>query len=108
MPSEVFEGFGPISEVENVGESFSFSVCVCVLAVPPSVPVAIVLVSNVNVVCEVVFSDCDCEFVELQIFSLTRKHKVSFVVSRKYMNNDETRVKAPSASRRKAAVPTPQ
>ena len=35
--------------------------CVRVLAVPPSVPVATVPFSNVNVVCEVVFSDSDCE-----------------------------------------------
>ena len=47
----------------------------CVPVVSPFVLVEIVLVSGVNVVCEVVFSGSDCEFVELQTFSLSRKRK---------------------------------
>ena len=44
-------------------DSLDFSVCVPV--VPPFVPVVTVPFSDVNVVWEVVFSDSDCEFVEL-------------------------------------------
>ena len=90
----------PTSEVERVGDSFGF--LVCVPAVPPSVPVVTVPVSNVNVhvVCQVVFSGSDCEFVEPQTFSLATKRRVCFVESREYLNIDETLVKAPLASRR--------
>ena len=54
------------------------------------------------------FHECDCEFVEPQIFSLTRKRKVCFVERRKYLNIDETPVEAPPATRRMAIAPTPQ
>ena len=82
----------------------------CVPAVPPSVPVVTVPVPNVNVhvVCKVVFSGSDFEFVEPQTSSLAKKCKVCFVESREYMNIDETPVKAPRATRRKATVLTPQ
>ena len=45
----------PFCEVESVGHSFRFSVCAP--AVPPSVPVVTVPVSNVDAVCEVVSPD---------------------------------------------------
>ena len=41
------------------------------LVVPLFALVGTVLFSDVNVVCEAVFSDSDCEFVELQTFSLS-------------------------------------
>ena len=44
----------------------------CLLASPPAVPVVTVPFSGVYVDCEVVFSDSDCEFVELQTFSPPR------------------------------------
>ena len=80
----------------------------CVLAVLSSVLVVTAPFLNVNVVCEVVFSDLDFQFVEPQTFSLARKRKVCFVKSREFMKIDETPVKAPLATRRKAIVPTPQ
>ena len=106
--SEVCEELSPTSEVERVGDSFGF--LVCVPAVPPSVPVVTVPVSNVNVhvVCQVVFSGSDCEFVEPQTFSLATKRKVCFVESQEYMNIDETPVRAPRATRSKVTVPTPE
>ena len=45
----------PILKVESVGDSLGFSVCVPVVL--PSVLVVTVPLSNVNVVCEVLFSD---------------------------------------------------
>ena len=59
VSSEVFEDFGPTSEVESVGDSFGFSVCVCLLFVPSSMPVVTILLSNVNVVCVVLSSDSE-------------------------------------------------
>ena len=50
---------GKVSEEENVG--YSWDIPLCVLAMPPVVTVPL---SDVNVVCEVVFCDSDCEFVE--------------------------------------------
>ena len=44
----------------------------CVLVVSPFVFVVTVPFSNVNVVCEVVYFDSDCEFVEPQTFSLQK------------------------------------
>ena len=68
-----FEVFCPASEVGSVGNSSSFSVCL--LVVPPSLLVVTVPFSNVNVVCEVVFSDSNCEYVEPQTFSLSRNRE---------------------------------
>ena len=67
VSSEVFDDFGSISEVESYEDS-------CVPAVPPSVPAVTVPFSNVDVdvVCEAVISDSDCEFVEPQTISLSR------------------------------------
>ena len=65
--STSFQVLCPVAEVASVGNSFGS--LVCVLVVPLSVLVVTVLFSNVNVVCEVVFSGSDCEFVEPQTFS---------------------------------------
>ena len=46
---------------------------VCVPVVPPVVTFPF---SEVDVACEVVFCDSDCEFVEPQTVSLSRKRKV--------------------------------
>ena len=54
-----------VSEAENVG--YYWDISLCVLAMPP---VVTVLLSDVNVVCEVVFCDSDCEFVERQTLIL--------------------------------------
>ena len=54
------------SEVENVG--ISVDLALCLLASPPVVPVVTVPHSDVNLVCEAVFSDSDCEIVEPQTF----------------------------------------
>ena len=64
---EVFLDFSSISEMESVGDSFGLSVCVP--AVLPSMLVVTLRFSNVNVVCEVVFSDSDCGYVEPQTIS---------------------------------------
>ena len=104
VSTEVFEDFSPISEVESVGWDFG----VCVFAVLPSVLVVSVPFSNVNVVCDVGFCDSDCEFVEPQTFSLSRKRKVCFVECRECMNIDATPVTAPPATSSKTTPPTPQ
>ena len=52
--------------MENVGISVDLSLCV--LASPPVEPVVTVTFSDVNLVCEAVFSDSDCEIVEPQTF----------------------------------------
>ena len=57
---------GKVSEAENVG--YSWDISLCVLA---SLPVVTVPLSDVNVVCEVVFCGSDCEFVDLQTFLLS-------------------------------------
>ena len=54
MSSEVFEDFGPISEVKSFGDYYGFF-GVCVPAVRPSVLVVTVFLWNVNVVGEAVF-----------------------------------------------------
>ena len=63
---KVLEAFCSSSEVENVGISVDLSLCV--LASPPVEPVVTVTFSDVNLVCEAVFSDSDCEIVEPQTF----------------------------------------
>ena len=57
--------------------------------------------------CEVVLSDSDCEFVEPQAFSLSRKREACFVESQETVNFDGAPVKAPPATSRKATPPTP-
>ena len=61
--------------MENVANSLDVSVCVPV--VPPMVPVVTVPFSDVQVVCEVVFSDSDSECVEPQTFPLSRRREAS-------------------------------
>ena len=79
---EVFEDVSHISEVESCGGSSGFSVCAPVLS---SVLAVTVLFSHVNVVCEVVCSNSDCECVDLQTFlSLSRKREACFVGSEEY------------------------
>ena len=91
--------------MERVGNSLSFSLCLFV--VPPSVLVVTFLRSNVNVVFQFLFSDSNCEFVEPQIFSLSRTREAS--VARECetdMNIEGPPVKAmPESVRRR---PTPQ
>ena len=65
-----FEVFSD-SEVERVGKSGDFSVCV--LAVPSVASAVTVPLSDENVVCEVVFSDSNCECVEPQTFFSLQK-----------------------------------
>ena len=57
--------------MESVGKSLEFSLCV--LVSPHVVLVVTVPLSDVNVVCEVVFSDSECEFVELETLSPSTK-----------------------------------
>ena len=74
--SKTVEVLCPESEVWGVGNFLSFSVCL--LVVPPSLPVVTFPCSNVNVVCQgFFFSDSNCEFVEPQIFSLSRTREAS-------------------------------
>ena len=80
----------------------------CVPAVPLSEPDVAFPFSNVNVDCGVVPSDSECEFVEPQTLSLSRKREASFVQSRKDINFDGALVKALPTSRRKLVPPTPQ
>ena len=54
----------------------------CVLVVPPFVPVVAALFSDVNVDCEVVFSDPECEIVEPQNLSLSSTREASVVLER--------------------------
>ena len=63
---KVLEAFCSSSEVENVG--ICVDLALCVLASPPVVPVVTVPFSDVNLVCEAVYSDSDCEIVEPQTF----------------------------------------
>ena len=58
------------SRFSGVGNTLDFSVCVPVVS--PFVPVETLFPSNVNVVCDAVFSDSDCELVEPQTFSFSR------------------------------------
>ena len=67
-----FEVFCPVSEVESVGNSVDLSSCV--FASLSVVLVVTVLFSDVNLACEVVFFDSDCERVEPQT-SLSRKRE---------------------------------
>ena len=106
-PAKFSRTFSHVSEVGEFGETFWFSVCVP--AMPPSVPFVTVLFPIANVVCEVGFSNSDCDFFEPQTPSLSRKkRKVSCMESREYLHIDETLVNAPPTNRRKASVPTPQ
>ena len=73
LSSKVFEVFCPASEMKGAGNSLDCSVRVPV--VPPFVPVVTVPFLNVNVVCEVDFCDLDCDFVQPQTFSLSRKRE---------------------------------
>ena len=59
----------------------------CVLAVPLSVPDVTVLFSPVNVDCEVLF-DSDCEVVEPQTLSLSRKRESFLAGNQEDMNSD--------------------
>ena len=73
---KVLVPFCSSSEVESVGISLDLSLCV--RASPPVVPVVTVPFSDVNLVCEAVYSDSDCEIVEPQtFFSLSRKREAS-------------------------------
>ena len=58
--------------MQNVG--YSWDISLCVLA---SLPVVTVALSDANVVCEVVFCDSDCDFVELQTLILSRERTAS-------------------------------
>ena len=93
---------GKVSEAENVG--YSWDISLCVLA---SLPVVTVPLSDVNVVCEVVFCDSDCEFVELQTSSLSGKREASVALGcETEMNLEGPSVKAVLESVRRR--PTPQ
>ena len=61
----------------------------------------LVPLSNVNVVCEVVFIDSDCEFVEPCTSSLARKREACFAQTQEYMIFEGAQVKAPRAIRNK-------
>ena len=76
LSGKVFEVLFPNSEV------VLRCVCVCVLSVPLVVLAVIVPFSdvNMNVVCNVVFTDSDCELVEPQTISLSRKREASVVL----------------------------
>ena len=57
---------------------------------------------------EALLSDSDCEIVEPQSLSFSRKRPVFCVENQEDMNYDGTPVKAPPASRWKIVPPTPQ
>ena len=67
LSTKVFEVLSAVSEVDRVGIFLGFPLCLP--ASPPVVPVVTVPFSGVDVDCEVVFCDSDCEFVEPQTFS---------------------------------------
>ena len=71
----MFEGLCPVSDVEGVGNSLDLSLCV--LASPLVMLVVTSPFPDVTVDCEVVFTDSDCEFVEPQAFSHSRKREAS-------------------------------
>ena len=76
--------------------------CVCLL---PDVNAPF---SNANVACEeVVSSDSECDFVELQTFLSLQKCQVFCVESQGNLNFEGALVKAPPATRRKATLRTP-
>ena len=68
---EVFESSVPFRRWRVLRVPWNCSLCVP--ASPPVVLVLTVLFSDVNVVCEVVFSGSDCESVEPQTCSLSTK-----------------------------------
>ena len=76
LSCEVIDVLCSDSEWQSVGFRWVLR-CACVLVVLPSVLVVTVPFTNVNVVCEVGFSDSDCEFVDTQTFPLFRKREVS-------------------------------
>ena len=74
--SDAFDECYPVDESESVGDSCVFSVCVFALSL--SVPVVTdvhVSPSSVSVLGEVFLSVPDCEFVESQSFSFSRKRQ---------------------------------
>ena len=94
----------PFLRWEGVGNSLDLSVCV--LVVSPFVLVVTVPFSNVNVVCEVVYFDSDCEFVEPQTFSLSRKRQASVALEGETETNIEgPPVKAVRESARRRPMP---
>ena len=79
----------------------------CVPAVSPFVLVVTVLFSDVTVVCEVVFSNSDCEFVQPQTFSRSREREASVAFEcETEVNFEGPPVRAVPASVRRS--PTPQ
>ena len=72
VSSNVFEVLCPVSEVRSVGNFLDLPFCV--FASPPVVLVVTVPFSDVGVDCEDVFSDSDCEHVDPQTTSLSRKN----------------------------------
>ena len=101
---KVLEPFCSSSEVENVGISVNLSLCV--LASPPVVPVVTVPFSDVNLVCEAVFCDSDCEIVEPQTFSFSRKREASVALEcETEMNIEGPPVRAVPESIRKRPTP---
>ena len=82
----------------------------CVLEVSSGVHVVIdvpVSPSSLVVMSETLVSDSDCEIVEPQSFSLSRRRQAVCVENQEDMNYDGTPMKAPPASRRKIMPPTP-
>ena len=73
-----FVEFLSVSEVECFGNSLDFSWCV--RTSPPVVPDVTVPFSDVSVVYDVVVSDSDCEIVEPQTLSLSRKREATVVL----------------------------
>ena len=84
LPSKVFEVLCPVSEVESVGNFFDFSVCVPFVTVP---------LSNVNLVCDVVFSDSDGEWLSRRPFSLSLYRKREASVASESETETTTEVK---------------
>ena len=89
--------------MESVG--FSFVLSVRVPDVPLSVPDVTVPFCPVHGDCQVL-CDSDCEVVEPQTLSLSRKREAFLVENQEHMNFDGAMVKAPPASRRKIMPPT--
>ena len=103
VSSDVFEECCPIDELESVVIILVFR-CVCVLAVSSHVLVVLdvlVSLSMVSVLGEVVLSDFDCEVVEPQSVSFSRKRQAFFVDSQGGLSIEGTLEKTPPVSREK-------